>query len=114
MVQWRAHEHVRWIRKRREQGLQGLSEVRRLESQLIRCRNAVIFLLYLGLLHGSMETEGAGIAGTLRGQKLGVARMQAGHNEAEAGNMTKKIRGAIGHRRHIDGAIEARRDKATQ
>jgi hypothetical protein len=73
MVQWRAHEHVRWIRKRREQGLQGLSEVRRLESQLIRCRNDVIFPLYLGLLHGSMETDGAGIAGTLRGQKIGVA-----------------------------------------
>ncbi len=45
-----------------------------------------------------------------------TSEMQAGQNEAEAGNMTKKIRGtiAIGHRRHIDGAIKARRDKTTQ
>ena len=43
-----------------------------------------------------------------------TSEMQAGHNEAEAGNMKKKIRGAIGHRRHIDGAIKARRDKTTQ
>ena len=47
-----------------------------------------------------------------------TSEMQAGHNEADAGNimgnMTKKIRGAIGHRRHIDGAIKARRDKTTQ